>query len=223
MMRIIRVVLLVLAAPDWRAGTPVLSAPTDWVRVTVDLAVLAGTSATGTGLRLGACEVVEATLDVEEVVEEEVDWLVDNVEFVLTMEAERAEEVELALSVREPDRVELPDTDVTEVDVAEELGIAAAPATGPKGDPLSLTCGKGARFLTTRLRLTWSRCWSLASDNERIRVRQTKSVRGVRGKNMDARTRVGVYEFKKWQAPASNAHGKYDSQRPPAGTAVESF
>jgi len=37
----------------------------------------------------------------------------------------------------------------------------------------------------------------LASDNERIRVRQTKSVRGVRGKNMDARTRVGVYEFKK--------------------------
>lgn len=71
------------------------------------------------------------------------------------MEAERAEEVELALSVREPDRVELSDTDVTEVDVAEEeLGTAAAPATGPKGDPLPLTCGEGIRFLTTRLRLT---------------------------------------------------------------------
>lgn len=135
-----------------------LSAPTDWVRVTVDLAVLAGTSATETGLRLGGCDVVGATLDVEEVVEEEVVWLVDDVEFVLAMETERAEEVELAVSVREPNRVELSDTDVTEVDVAEELGIAAAPATGPKGDPLSLTCGKGARFLTTRLRLTWSRC-----------------------------------------------------------------
>jgi hypothetical protein len=120
--------------------------------------VLAGTSATGTGLRLGARDVVEATLAVGEVVVEEVDWLVDDVEFVLAMEAERAEDVELALSVREPDRVELSDTDVTEVEVVEELGIAAAPATGPKGDPLSLTCGKGARFLTTRLRLTWSRC-----------------------------------------------------------------
>jgi hypothetical protein len=98
MMRIIRVVLLVLAAPDWRAGTPVLSAPTDWVRVTVDLAVLAGTSATGTGLRLRGCDVVEATLDVEEIVEEEV-VLVDDVEFVLAVETERAEEVELALPV----------------------------------------------------------------------------------------------------------------------------
>lgn len=132
-----------------------LSAPTDWVRVTVDLAVLAGTSAMGTGLRLRTCDVVVAMVDVEEVVEEEeVDWLVDDVEFVLTLEAERVEEVELALSVREPDRVELTDTDVTEVDVVEELGIAAAPATGPKGDPLPLTCGKGPRFLTTRLRLT---------------------------------------------------------------------
>lgn len=36
----------------------------------------------------------------------------------------------------------------------------------------------------------------MASDNERIRVRQTRSVRGVRGKNMGAKTRVGVYEFK---------------------------
>jgi hypothetical protein len=34
----------------------------------------------------------------------------------------------------------------------------------------------------------------LASDNERIRVRQTKSVRGVWAKNI---TRVEVYEFKK--------------------------
>lgn len=65
-----------------------LSAPTDWVRVTVDLAVLAGTSATGAGLRLRACDVVEAMVDVEEVVEEEeVDWLVDDVEFVLALEA----------------------------------------------------------------------------------------------------------------------------------------
>jgi len=78
----------------------VLSAPTDWVRVTVDLAVLAGTSATGTGLRLRGCDVVGGTLDVEEVVEEEeVDPLVDDVEFALAMEAERAEEVELALAV----------------------------------------------------------------------------------------------------------------------------
>lgn len=75
-----------------------LVAPTDWVRVTVDLAVLAGPSATGTGLRLGACEVVEATLDVEEIVEEEV-VLVDDVEFVLAVETEIAEDAELALSV----------------------------------------------------------------------------------------------------------------------------
>jgi hypothetical protein len=50
----------------------------------------------------------------------------------------------------------------------------------------------------------------LASDNERIRVRQTKSVRGVRGKNMDARTRVGVYEFKlrKSEGPAKVMEGR---------------
>lgn len=50
----------------------------------------------------------------------------------------------------------------------------------------------------------------MASDNERIRVRQTKSVRGIRGENMEARTIVGVYEFKlrKSEGPAKVMEGR---------------
>lgn len=176
------------AAPEsW--GGAVSSAVTDVTKVFVDLtwAVCVSTWALPAGgwvvAWAGGEVVVEVALEVVE--DSVVDSVPDVVELPLAVEdsdpeAEVVVEAELADSeaevVAEAEVVDSADV----VALPEESGIGAAPiGTGRPSGPVSW----GARFLTMRLRLMCSRCWSgeswAASATVETAIRMAKPKRSV--------------------------------------------